>query len=79
LNPNNSTSRILGNIPLLKPRAVNIFQRNAVIESLFLLVREVSQPVPLARDLGVEGPDIVVYGPGMLMDNLLVKKRAVEE
>lgn len=53
--------------------------RHPIIKQPLLLVSIVSQPVPLAGNLRVEGPDVVVDAPGVFGEEVLVEEFAVEE
>ena len=59
--------------------AVDVVERDAVVEDLLLLVAEVAQAVPLRGRLGVEGPDVVVDDSGGFLVELLVEGLAAEE
>lgn len=58
---------------------MDIALRDAVIEELRILVREMAQAVPLRGDLRVEGPHVVVDGPRGLVYELPVERLALEE
>jgi hypothetical protein len=58
---------------------MNILEGNAVIKFLLFLIGEMAEAIPLRGDLGVKGPDVVVYNTGVLVDDFLVEKGAVEE
>lgn len=61
------------------PASLDILHCHATIEFGFFLVAEVAEPIPLARHLGVEGPDIVVDDAGRLLEEFLVEELALEE
>lgn len=58
---------------------MDVFQSDAVVEQLLLLVSEMPKPVPLRRDLCVECPDIVVDDSRGFVDELLVEERSIEK
>ena len=59
--------------------AVDVVQRDAVVEFGFLLVSEVAKAVPLTGRLGVEGPDVVVDDAGRFLVDFFVELLAAEE
>lgn len=59
--------------------AVDVVKGDAVVELGLLLVAEVAQAIPLAGDLGVEGPDVVVDDARGLGEEVLVEELALEE
>jgi hypothetical protein len=61
----------------LRPEKMDL--RNPIIELLFFLVRKMAKTVPLAGDLGVKGPDVVVDYSRRLVEDFLVEEGAVEE
>jgi hypothetical protein len=37
------------------------------------------QPIPLTTDLRIKRPNIIIHDPGRLMNDIVMKKRALEE
>lgn len=60
-------------------RAMDIIERQPIIELGLLLVSEVAQAIPLRRRLGVEGPDVVVDDARRLLVDFFVELLAAEE
>lgn len=58
---------------------MNLIQRHAIVEPRFRLVSKVSQPVPLAAALGVEGPDVVIDDPRRFLIDVLVELLPAED
>lgn len=58
---------------------VDVGQRDAIVEALFLLVSEMSEAVPLAAALRVESPDVVVDDTGAFLVQVRVESFAAEE
>ena len=77
MDPKNSSPSSLPIIPATY--TVDILQSGSVIEFLFFLEAKVSESIPLARALAVEGPYIVVDRAWRLLKELLVEDFAVEE
>lgn len=59
--------------------ALDILDCHAAVEFGLLLIAKVAQPVPLAGNLGVEGPDIIVDDARGLLEEVVVKELALEE
>ena len=66
-------------LPCLNIDVMDIVLRDAVVEELGVLIREMAKAVPLRRDLRIEGPDVIVNGPGYLGDEFPVQRGALEE
>jgi hypothetical protein len=79
LDSQNSTLRIHSPRSNLKSWTMDIFKRNPIIKFCLLLIREMPQSIPLTRNLCVKGPDIIVHGARVFMDELLMEKGTVEE
>lgn len=58
---------------------MDIRLRNTPIKHLLLLIPEMSQPIPLRRDLRVERPNVVVDRVRSLGLEFLMERRALEE
>jgi hypothetical protein len=58
---------------------MDILQRNAVVKFLIFLICKMPQPIPLATDLCVERPNIIIDNPGRFVDDFLMEQRTIEE
>jgi len=55
------------------PDTMNICLRNSVVENLLFLVTIVAKTIPLARNLAVECPNIVIDSSRRLVNQLLME------
>jgi hypothetical protein len=82
LYPQNRRTRIESTLPLLRLHesfAVNISQRDPIVEKFLLLIGKMSQTIPLGTHLRVERPDIVVDNSGSFVYQFLVERSTAEE
>lgn len=50
----------MNTIPIIRTLPINISTRNAIVEHPFLLMRYMSESIPLGSTLGVQRVDIIV-------------------
>jgi hypothetical protein len=56
-----------------------IVQSHTIIKQFLFLVSEMAETVPLAGGLGVECPDVVVYGSRWFLIYIFMEELAAEE